>query len=165
VGDVNFPTRSRRIVALALVPVFFAAVARPVFAATHVVDSIATLKSRIKEAVAGDTIILKNGIYPTTGALTVSGRGSPGQPITIAADTVGEVEISGSNGFNIVEPAAYIVVSGFKFTHAAGKSSIGAGTSHVRFTRNTFQCVGDGPYLNVIGDDTTSRARAAPRRK
>jgi hypothetical protein len=140
-------------VARALCLFFLTAVAQSVFAATHLVDSIAALKARVKEAVAGDTIILKNGTYATTGALTVSGRGAPGQPITIAADTIGEVEISGTHGFNIVEPAAHIVVSGFKFTHAAGKNGIGAGTSHVRFTRNTFQCVGDGPYLNVLGDD------------
>ncbi len=74
-------------------------------------------------------------------------------PVTIAAQTVGGVEIAGTHGFEVVEPAAYTVISGFKFTHASGHNTIAADTSHVRFTRNTFLCTGEGPYLIVTGDD------------
>ena len=123
------------------------------FAATHSVDSIAALKAKIFSAAPGDTITLKNGAYATSTAITVRARGTAAEPITIAAETVGGVEISGTNGFSVVEPAEHVIIAGFTFTHAAGKNTVGAGTAHVRFTRNTFQCAGDGAYLAVAGDD------------
>jgi len=122
-------------------------------AATERVDSIAALQSTIHRAVPGDTIILRNGVYTTSSPLTVRRAGTPEAPITIAAETVGGVEITGSHGFNLAAPAAHIIISGFTFTHAAGRSSIGVDTSHVRFTRNTFRGAGEGAYLSVSGDD------------
>ena len=123
------------------------------FCATHVVDSIAALQSKINEAAPGDTITLKDGTYTTAKAITVSRRATADQPITITAETVGGVEINGTHGFNVVQPAAHVVIHGFQLRHASGRNAIAAGTSHVRFTRNTFQCTGDGPYLAVLGDD------------
>ena len=144
---MNSPTRLFFLVALA------AASAGTGFAATLVVDSIAELKSKINAALPGDTITLKNGVYTTSGTITVRSRGEAGQPITISAESVGGVEFAGTHGFNLVEPAEHVVVAGFNFTHAAGKNAIGAGTSHVRFTRNVFHCAGDGAELSVAGDD------------
>ena len=123
------------------------------FGATHVVDSIATLQLKINEAAPGDTISLKDGDYTTSKAITVNRRGNAEQPITISAETIGGVELNGTHGFNVVQPAAHIIIQGFDFRHASGRNTIAAGTTHVRFTRNTFQCAGDGPYLAVLGDD------------
>jgi hypothetical protein len=122
-------------------------------AATHLVDSIAALQSAINEAVAGDTITLKNGVYTTAAPITVNRPAKAGQPITIAAESVGGVEIMGTNGFQVVAPAAHIVISGFLLTHASGTNTIDEDTSDVRFTRNTFRCTGDGAYLSAVGDD------------
>ena len=127
--------------------------ASPLLAATHLVDSISTLQLRINDAAPGDVITVKDGVYTTSKALTVSRRGTPEEPITIVTETPGGVEINGTHGFNIVQPAAHVVIQGFMLRHASGKNSVQAGTSHIRFTRNTFQCVGDGPYLQVSGDD------------
>ena len=121
--------------------------------AIRAVDSIAALQAAINVAVAGDTIALKNGVYPTSAPITVNRAGTADRPITIAAESVGGVEIAGSHGFAVMEPATDLVISGFKFTHAAGRNSIDEGTSRVRFTRNTFLCSGDGAYLTVAGDD------------
>jgi poly(beta-D-mannuronate) lyase len=96
---------------------------------------------------------VKNGTYTTTQAITVRCPGTAEMPVTIAAESVGGVEIAGAYGFAISEPAAHTVISGFKFTHASGHNTIAADTSHVRFTRNTFACTGEGPYLTVTGDD------------
>jgi hypothetical protein len=123
------------------------------FAATRLVDSIASLQSAINEAAAGDTITLKNGVYTTSAPITVGQVGVAGQPITVAAESVGGVEITGTHGFDIVTPAAHVVISGFLLTHASGTNSIDLDTGHVRFTRNTFRCPGDGAYLTVAGDD------------
>lgn len=125
----------------------------PLLAATHHVDSLAELGKKVRNAEPGDTIILKNGTYATTAAINIRREATADHPLTIAAETVGGVEISGTHGFSVTEPAAHIVISGFKFTHASGRATIAAGTSHVRFTHNTFQCAGDGAYLAVSGDD------------
>jgi poly(beta-D-mannuronate) lyase len=138
---------------LAFCLVFAAAATPGLLAAIHQADSLSAFKAHLEAAAPGDTIVLKNGVYTTTSAITVRRAGEPGQPITLAAESVGGVEITGTHGFNVVSPAAHIVISGFKFTHAAGKNSIGAGTTHVRFTRNIFQCTGEGAYLAVSGDD------------
>lgn len=122
-------------------------------AATHLVDSLAELQKKVRSAEPGDTITLKNGTYTTSGYLTIRRAGSAEHPIVIAAETIGGVEISGTHGFNVTEPSEHLVISGFKLTHASGKTTIAAGTSHVRFTRNTFQCAGDGAYVSVYGDD------------
>ena len=124
-----------------------------VFSATHIADSVSTLQSKINDAAPGDVITVKDGVYTTSRALTVSRRATAEQPIIISAETIGGVEVNGTHGFNVVQPTAHVIIRGFNFRHASGKNSIQAGTSHVRFTRNTFQCTGDGPYLQVSGDD------------
>ena len=125
----------------------------PASAETTQVDSIAALQSALNVAVAGDVITLKDGVYTTTQPITVNRPGSADQPITVAAENVGAVEIAGTHGFVVNGAAAYVTIAGFKFTHAAGTALIDEGTSHVRFTRNLFLCVGDGPYLSISGDD------------
>jgi hypothetical protein len=118
------------------------------------VDSLAALQAAINAAVAGDTITLKNGTYTTDAPITVDRPGKAGQPITIAAESVGGVELAGTNGFHVVAPAANIVISGFVFSHASGTVTIEVDTGSVRFTRNVFRCAGDGTYLSVSGDDS-----------
>src|SRR5205809_3756066 len=125
-------------------------------AATYQVSSISELNSRIASAVAGDTIIVSNGVYTTTSSIAVTKVGAAANPIIIQAQTIGGVEIRGSHGFNLNSPAAYITVQGFKFTHT-NALSIGTGTSHCRFTRNTIELsippTNDISYINISGDD------------
>ncbi|MEO5960410.1 MAG: chondroitinase-B domain-containing protein, partial [Opitutaceae bacterium] len=119
----------------------------------HTVDSIEDLKAKIAMAAPGETIVLKNGIYTTSAAIDIACRGTADQPVVIRAESVGEAEIAGTHGFKASAPAEHVVISGFKFTHAADKAGIADGTSHVRFTRNVFLCTGEGHYLSVAGDD------------
>lgn len=127
--------------------------ATPALAASRTVASIAELEQAVTAAQPGDTIMVKNGSYATTAPLTVKCSGTEAQPVTIAAESVGGVEIGGAGGFEVAKPAAWVVISGFRFTHISGRDTIGAGTNHVRFTRNTFVCSGEGVYLTVTGDD------------
>ena len=123
-------------------------------AATSHVDSLAALQARIAAAAPGDVIILKDGVYTTKAPITVDRRGTAGAPIRIIAGTPGGVAIAGIDGFDLVSPAAYVEIDGFRLTHASGKTQVRSGATHIRFTHNVFECAGDGAYLTIAGDDT-----------
>ncbi len=120
---------------------------------TIIVSSIADLQNAINEAKPGDNIFLKNGVYKTTTDILVNSVGTKSLPITIAAQEAGSAEITGSGGFSLVSPAAYIIIRGFKFTHAAGKARLNAGTNFCEWTHNVFETPGTGDYLTVAGSD------------
>ncbi|WP_341843454.1 chondroitinase-B domain-containing protein [Chitinophaga caseinilytica] len=117
------------------------------------VTSISALQSAINAAVPGDVIVLANGVYTTTGTITVNRQGTAAQPIIIAAETVGGVEINGAGGFQVLSPARYITITGFIFRHAAGKSSTAQGTGFVRLMHNVYETPGEGDNLNIQGND------------
>jgi len=120
---------------------------------TITVSSVAALQNAINEAKPGDIILLKNGLYTTTTDILISKAGTKAQPITIAAETAGGAEIAGAGGFELVSPAAYVVIRGFKFTHAASKARSAPGTSFCEWTHNIFETPGTGDYLTVAGND------------
>jgi len=142
-------TRVLRLSVLILLCVPGAALA----AARHEVASLADLQARLDAAMPGDVIVVKDGRYTTRAPIVVRRPGVAGKPIRITAESVGKVEISGSDGFDVVSPSAHVVIDGFVFTHASGKTQIRPGATHIRFTRNVFECTGDGPYLTVAGHD------------
>ena len=122
-------------------------------AATYTVNSISALQTRINSAVAGDIIILQNGIYTTSAAIAINRQGTSSARITVMAETPGSVEIRGTHGFTVSSPATYVTIDGFRLTHTSGRNSIASGATRIRFTRNIFQCTGDGAYLTVAGHD------------
>lgn len=118
-----------------------------------VVNSLSALQEAINRAIPGETITMANGIYTNTTKIAIDRKGSESKPIIVAAKTIGGVEINGSEGFDLGSSAAYIIIQGFKFTHASGKTKIAFGANHCRITRNVFECSGKGAYLTVSGDD------------
>jgi hypothetical protein len=130
--------------------------ALPVGAATYYVNSISALTTRINAAVAGDEIVMSNGVYTTSASLGINRVGTAANPILIRAETIGAVEIAGTHGFSLNSGATYITIQGFKFTHAAA-ISISSGASHCRLTRNVIQLAipagTDVSYINISGDD------------
>src|SRR5262245_41750022 len=135
---------------LALASMMCAATA---FAGSYEVNSIPDLQARINSAVAGDVIIVHNGVYTTSASITVNRQGTASDPISIAAETGGGVEIPGTQGFDVPSPAAFVEIEGFLLTHISGRNQIRSGATHIRFTRNFFQCVGEGAYLTIAGHD------------
>jgi poly(beta-D-mannuronate) lyase len=120
---------------------------------TFRVSSLSALQSRIDSAIAGDLIILTNGVYTSSATININRQGTAQNPIVISAETIGGAEIRGSASFSLNSPAAFVVIRGFRLTHAIGTVQVRAGTSHCRITRNVFQLTGDGRYLLVSGDD------------
>lgn len=123
------------------------------YANTIKVASLEALQNAINSAKAGDIIQLADGIYNAGTDISISVSGTEKQPVTITAEHTGAVEITGKNGFVLVSPASHIIISGFKFTHAASKAKSGPGTSFCRWTRNVFQTPGDGEDLAIFGND------------
>ncbi len=135
------------LIALLLLP------SKKLLAETVTVSSIADLQKTIDKAKAGDLILLADGVYTTTEDIIVRGKGTREKLITIAAQHLGAAEITGKGGFSLQSPAAYIIIRGFKFTHAASKTKTGIGTAHCRFTQNIFENQGDGEDLTIAGSD------------
>ncbi len=122
-------------------------------AATITVSSLSALQTAINNASPGDIIILSNGTYTASADITVNKQGTATSPITIQAQTIGGATIGGTNGFNIVSPARYIIIKGFRFTHNASQATMASGTSFCRWTRNIFQTPGTGENLLLNGND------------
>jgi hypothetical protein len=127
--------------------------ARLLTAATIQVNSLSALQTAINNAVPGDVIVLANGVYTAGTDITISKQGTAAQPITITAQTIGGAEITGTAGFNVVSPARYIIICGFRFTHSASQATMASGTSFCRWTRNVFETPGDGENLSLNGND------------
>lgn len=122
-------------------------------ARTIKVSSLTDLQTAINNAVPGDIIILTNGIYTSTNDVIINNKGTEAKPITITTEIAGSAEITGAGGFILISPATYIIIKGFKFTHAAAHAKSANGTSFCRWTQNIFETPGKGDYLSVSGSD------------
>jgi poly(beta-D-mannuronate) lyase len=124
------------------------------FAATITVSSIGELHSALEKAKPGDVILLKDGVYTTTADIYIQKAGTASAPITITAQHIGATEITGAGGFRLDSTASYIVIKGFKFTHAASKARSMPGSSFCRWTQNVFETPCAGEDLTIAGNDT-----------
>lgn len=76
------------------------------------VSNIIEYNTAIKDAKAGDIIVLKNGIWHDV-KINANGQGKESSPILIKAETAGKVIISGNSTLNIY--GEYVIVSGLWF--------------------------------------------------
>jgi poly(beta-D-mannuronate) lyase len=118
---------------------------------TMSVSSVSALSDAVSLAVPGDTIRVGAGVYDS-GTVRVTRSGTAAAPITIAADSVGTTEFTGSARLDLAG-ASHVVVSGFVFGSGAGLE-VPPGATANRVTRNVFQSNKTGAYLSVSADDT-----------
>jgi poly(beta-D-mannuronate) lyase len=123
-------------------------------ATTITVASTDELKSAIGKAKPGDVILVKDGVYSTTSQIDINCAGTKEHPIVISAQNFGAAEITGNGGFNLVSPAAYVIIRNFTFTHAASKAKSSSGSAFCRWTNNVFETPGEGENLTIAGNDT-----------
>ncbi|EAQ43023.1 polysaccharide lyase 6 family protein [Polaribacter sp. MED152] len=106
------------------------------------VSNTTEYKEAIKNATAGSTIILKNGVW-TDVSLDAYGNGTEAQPITVKAEKAGEVILDGNSSIKIY--GTYIIVEGlwFKDGNPTKKSIVQFRknskefANNCRFTHNT----------------------------
>lgn len=122
-------------------------------AKTIVVKFIGAFQKAVNDANPGDTVLVTNGQYTTGTDIVISSAGTADKPIIVMAETVGQVEMTGLGGISLASGAKYVVVSGFKFTHAASRARSLSGSSFCRWTRNIFENEGAGEDLTIAGSD------------
>jgi poly(beta-D-mannuronate) lyase len=123
------------------------------FAQVVQVSSTPELQAAIAALKPGDVVRVKDGIYTLDTDLVINATATAKTTVTISAENVGGVEIRGMGGFYLAEGAAYITITGFKFTHAASKARLAPGSHHCSWYRNIFETPGTGDYLTVAGSD------------
>jgi poly(beta-D-mannuronate) lyase len=149
--SISFKSNITKMATLLLLLMVFSS--KTLLAETIPVSSLADLQTAVNRSQPGDVIVLADGVYTATADVVIKSRGTKAQPITITAQTIAGAEIAGNGGFFLADPASYIVIRGFKFTHASSKTKTGIGTSFCRFTQNIFENTGDGEDLTVAGSD------------
>lgn len=92
-----------------------------VFSAEILVDDIEAFSDAVKVVEPGDRIVLKNGTWENA-LLKVRAVGTKEKPITIKAETLGKVVLTGDS--RIALSGRYIVVDGLWFQNPTGSESI-----------------------------------------
>lgn len=105
-----------------------------------VVSNISEYNSTVKDAKAGDIIILKNGVWKDV-ELNAHGTGKEDAPIIIKAETAGEVIISGNSTLNIY--GEHVIVSGLWF-----KDGMSSYKSVVQFRKNSKEFANNCRFTN-----------------
>jgi len=123
------------------------------------VNTRQTLQTAINAAVPGSTIIVRNGTYNDFYASVTTKSGTAANPITIKAETVGGVTLTGDSRFTM-KKSEHIKFEGFVFDCTGSNTLIKLeACNNIRITRNVFEL--DTPvaikWIVVVGtfDDYT----------
>ncbi len=83
-------------------------------AAQYVVANVSDISTRMTAALPGDTLVMADGVWLDADIL-MRGNGAPGLPITLRAQTPGNVFLTGNSRLRIA--GNYLVVDGLTFTN------------------------------------------------
>ncbi|MBU2222783.1 MAG: alginate lyase [Gammaproteobacteria bacterium] len=126
--------------ALMLVPVSVTALATEYFVASK--QDYQAISSKL---VAGDTIILKNGVW-TDFEIVLAGQGSADAPIKLTAETKGQVVLSGLSNLKLA--GQYLTVSGLVFKNGYTPSS-----AVIEFRKNSDELAFHSRVTEVVIDN------------
>ena len=125
---------------------------------TTTVTSISALQSAIDSSDPGDTIVLKNGTYSVSSAVSL-GSGASGtstEPVTIKAETVGGVTLTGASSFSF-SGVHDISIQGFRFTQST-TMDVGSSSKAVDFVRNEFVFAQSAEHNLIVRSDDSEIA-------
>src|SRR6266705_2922482 len=106
----------RRLYSRLWAPVVLAVLIQATFArgADVVVSSVSDLLNAAAQARPGDTVIMQDGLWPDADILFI-GNGTQTKPITLRAQTPGQVILSGGSRLRLA--GEYLAVDGLKFAN------------------------------------------------
>jgi len=125
---------------------------------TTTVTSISALQSAIDSSDPGDTIVLKNGTYSVSSAVSL-GSGASGtstEPVTVKAETVGGVTLTGASSFSF-SGVHDISIQGFRFTQST-TMDVGSSSKAVDFVRNEFVFAQSAEHNLIVRSDDSEIA-------
>ena len=102
----------------------------------HRLNQDSDIKSLLKQVVAGDEIVLANGTWKDRELRFESLPGTKEMPISIRAETPGDVVMTGEVAFRV--SGTHVIVSGFVFRNPSGTSNVFEFRSHSE--RHAHQC-------------------------
>src|SRR5256885_13562530 len=114
------------------------------------VSNAASFASAVADARPGDRIMVADGTY--AGSIAVNRSGTAAAPITIAAQSPGQAQLTAANAIQLGK-VSHVVIEGFTFTGNGGLD-VPVAAAAVRVTRNTFASNKSGAFLSVSADDT-----------
>ena len=133
---------------LAFRPFICADPASPPPTRTVAVSSAGALEDAIAEARPGDTIELADGTYDIDG-ISVRRGGVEGYPVTIRAQTIGGVTLTGESSFAL-KKVAHVTIDGFVFESEDVTAVKLESASHARVTRNVFRLSETGSLKWIV---------------
>ncbi|MEM7786151.1 MAG: chondroitinase-B domain-containing protein [Bacteroidota bacterium] len=101
------------------------------------VASGSALEDALENARPGDVIEMANGTYDI-GLVSIREGGVEGHPVTVRAQTVGGVTLTGESAFAIKQ-AAHVTIQGFVFASTDVTAVKLESASHARITQNVFR--------------------------
>ncbi|WP_207480647.1 chondroitinase-B domain-containing protein [Microbacterium sp. SD291] len=125
---------------------------------TTAVTSISALQSAVSNSDPGDTIVLKNGSYSVSSAVSIgsSASGTSSDPVTVKAETVGGVTLTGSSSFSF-SGVHDISIQGFRFTQST-TIDVGSSSKAVDFVRNEFVFSDTAEHNLIVRSDDSEIA-------
>src|SRR5256885_4565291 len=114
------------------------------------VSNAASFASAVADARPGDRIMVADGTY--AGSIAVNRSGTAAAPITIAAQTPGQAQLTAANAIQLGK-VSHVVIQGFTFTGNGGLD-VPVAAAALRVTRNTFASNKSGAFLSVSADNT-----------
>jgi len=156
------PNLHRRTFLIGSLGLTAATVARPASATTTRARAVlARTLDELRKAIAaskpGAEIVLANGTYAVPGDETIAisaKHGTAAAPITVRAESVGGVTLTGNNGFAL-EGSSYVVIDGFTLRQQT-TFEVPTTCQHIRISRNDIQ-LGDieGSHWVMVRADAT----------
>lgn len=121
------------------------------YAAEVLVTNQKAFEAAVKEAVAGDTILLKNGVWKDFEVI-FTGEGTAAAPITLAAETNGKVVLSGQSNLRLA--GNHLVVRGLVFKDGYTPTS-----EVISFRRNKDHLANNSRVTEVVIDNYNNPER------